>query len=216
MEIITGIINYIVEEWGVFSQIPVTFSAAILLVVLIIYVFLRTRFSDQINSLKERLSLKDDRIGDYERQLSGASPEEAASRIAALESRLASMEPLILTETQSEIMCKTLRRRKLAALICRAGGASNVDAAYRQMQSIFSKAGWEVEAYTTLSPDQGPQSGRKLILRPSVSEEAAQAVREALTQADVEFEEENNPNTDSVEVPQILFFSPWESARWGT
>lgn len=86
-------IEYLGGEWGVISQAPVIFFVALAILATAIWFALHWQFG-------ARLTLRDDAIADYRRKLDGATPDEAADRIARLEKRLNSLTPIPIEDLQ--------------------------------------------------------------------------------------------------------------------
>lgn len=163
----------------------------------------------------QRIKLAEDRVADYKDKLEGKSPTEAADRIAQLEEAVALISPPVLAKEQAQLMTKELTKLRSDVRIDRDVSAASVDRAHRQMISIFGNAGWSVEDDIMLGDAEKPPSGLRLILRANMDEATVAAIRAALEAGGITYEEVSKPNESNVTVPQLLFSSPWEPARWG-
>ncbi|MEG3181825.1 hypothetical protein [Sphingomonas sp. LT1P40] len=85
------LLTYLAKEWNVISQALFTFLIAGAMVAGLAYLAARSRFTGIVETLKERLSLKDDRIGDLERKL-GELHEAAESPPPTVETHGAETE----------------------------------------------------------------------------------------------------------------------------
>jgi hypothetical protein len=158
-----GVIDYLSKEWNVIAQAPVTFIVGGLLIAAAVYGIARIQVGSEISALKERISLRDDRIADYEAKLQGATPDEAAARMAALEARVISLEPRGLTADQIETIVSELRTEPSAVEILRNAASAQSDRLHRQLVDAFRSAGWEVVANVTLDDADNPPSGLAVI-----------------------------------------------------
>jgi hypothetical protein len=103
------IAKYFAREWSVIASAPATFAMATLVVAFCVWRAMSWGFGREISLLKSQVT-------DYKEKLSGATPDEARAKIAALESqvsRLASREWPALTEQASETLKRRLRAEEL-------------------------------------------------------------------------------------------------------
>ncbi|PDQ19482.1 hypothetical protein CN311_19215 [Mesorhizobium sanjuanii] len=84
------------KEWPVISGAPASFGIAVAIVGTSIWLALRWQYG-------ARLTHRDDEIAAYRRKLDGASPDEAAQKIAALEKRLDSFTSVPIEELQRNL-----------------------------------------------------------------------------------------------------------------
>lgn len=70
---------------------PVPFLAAVLLAGWVIWKLVQREYANRLADAGSRLELANDRVKEYERKLSGASPDEAGAKVAALEQRIAAL-----------------------------------------------------------------------------------------------------------------------------
>jgi hypothetical protein len=90
---IDQVIERLAKEWPVISGAPISFAIAVFVLGTLIWLALRWQYS-------ARLAHRDDEIAAYRRKLDGASPDEAAQKIAALEKRLDAATPVPIEELQ--------------------------------------------------------------------------------------------------------------------
>ena len=177
-------------------QNPITFIVWGLIIAGFAYGAARLQFSNEISALKERISLRDDRIADYERKLEGASPDEAASRIAVLEGRIAELEPRALTSDQLKILGKELRNEMHEIRIVHNLGSIKSSLIYNQLLSAFDKADWDVTYNTTLDEGENPPSGIAIISS-EASNNAKEIVLRAFDAAKLDYDtlDSDHPNS---------------------
>jgi hypothetical protein len=90
------IIERLAKEWPVISGAPISFAIAVVVLGMLIWLALRWQYG-------ARLSHRDDEIAAYRRKLDGASPDEAAQKIDALERRLDSLTPVPIEELRKNL-----------------------------------------------------------------------------------------------------------------
>lgn len=78
------------------SGAPVSFAIAVVLLGTLIWLGLRWQYGS-------RLAHRDDEIAAYRRKLDGASPDEAAQKIASLEKRLDNLTPVPIEELRHNL-----------------------------------------------------------------------------------------------------------------
>lgn len=93
---IDQVIERLAKEWPVISGAPISFAIAVVVLGMLIWLALRWQYG-------ARLSHRDDEIRAYRRKLDGASPDEAAQKIAALERRLDSLTPVPIEELRKNL-----------------------------------------------------------------------------------------------------------------
>lgn len=90
------LIERLAKEWVVIHEAPISVVAISVLCVAVAWAALRWQYG-------ARLALRDDEIAAYRRKLDGASPDEAARKIAALEKRLDSLTPVPIEELRKDL-----------------------------------------------------------------------------------------------------------------
>lgn len=86
------LISTLKENWAVIADAPLAFAIWTLILLAIIWAIVTWAKANQVGDLESRITLRDDRIAEYERKLDGASPQQAHERIERLEGRIAQME----------------------------------------------------------------------------------------------------------------------------
>jgi hypothetical protein len=145
--------------------------------------------------LESRLQLRDDEIADYKRKLAGASPDEAAARIAALEATVAKLGPRKLSLEQRQAMIRFLHPYGGCEIDISAD-AGSADGAHLQRGLIaaFQESGWTANASMVMGPNRHPRTGLGLIV-PEIAmlTGAQQAVANALEVVGLEFDRIEEP-----------------------
>lgn len=106
-----SIIQHVLREMRVISGAPVAFFGALLVLAVGIYWALDWRYGGVIVNRDAELSSVRAQRDDYKEKLSGASPDQAAQRIAALEAKVKLWEPRIqrrLTADQKQKLVAAL------------------------------------------------------------------------------------------------------------
>lgn len=177
----------------------------------------RFAFGERLETLNSRIASRDEKIAEYLSKLSGASPDEAATRIAALEQSVAALQPAVFTKTQVESLIAALSSKASDVQIHREFEATKSEDAYQQLCQVFVDAGWELRSHGIVYGDDQakPRSGLSLILPGFVDESAADTIRAALAGAGVAFDERREVGGAISTIPQLLFSSVWRPQRSG-
>lgn len=187
------------QQWNAVKSAPVLYIGAICVVAGIIWLLLSHMKANRIESLEERIRLRDDEIADYKRQLDGASPDEAKARIDALEERLnrhaAVTSPRIVTQAQGEAAIGFLRRCSGSEImLTRDGTVADAAQLSGALQTIFAAAGWKTG--WSMSVGLTLPVGKGLWLRvrdPQRLSPAQSVVKDALQAAGLDFEIQGGP-----------------------
>jgi hypothetical protein len=179
--------DLIAAEWAVIAQAPINFAATVLVLGIIVWLIARFAYRRHIETLKERIILKDDQLGHLQRQLQADSPSDALVKLGALTAKVEALsigkwDPL--TADQIETL-----KEKLSAIPpskldlemsdqdARALGASIFKA--------FEERGWEVEGVRAIGGGMGihvhPKAGK-------AESGAAESIAEALRAAGLDVE----------------------------
>jgi hypothetical protein len=208
---LSEVISFAEENWSVIGQ---AFWAFFLCAV-VCFAFgatVASKMNSSTNAAKnERLALAEERVNDYKEKLEGKSPDEAAKAIAALENRLASLEPWTLSEVQIAAMNSAIRGYQSDVFITRDISSPELEKVYVQTVSLFRQAGWLVSngvvldggTFNETSVKQGT-SPVGLILRQGADVKLTNIVRLALDAAKVDFSEVARPSEDGPPI-QIAF-----------
>ena len=150
------------KEWPIIKQVWLTMLVVSAGLGVLMFFAFNWRYGGRIESLNERLANRDERIADYERKLSGASPDEAKARLEALEASIHELRGRHLTDEQIQIM--------LAAL---SGHTGSIFASYQSssvdglsfsaaIRSVFESAGWKVALVQQISDAGWAQEGLEI------------------------------------------------------
>jgi hypothetical protein len=136
-----------------------------------------------------RLALRDDAINDYKRKLDGATPDEAAQRIAVLEDKVRTLEhnPRLLTQEQLDRMAAVLKRNAVGKIsIMRDNSGLQSVGVQRQMRKLFQGYGRDVEGGATIDDFPSPE-GLILVSDPRSEPPEEGIVRQALDAAGIKY-----------------------------
>lgn len=182
-------LKYIVSEWAVIRQTPVVFVAAILVVIGLVYFAIDWRYSSVISSLKERISLRDDQIGQLKDKVGTASPDEIKARIDRLESEVKALSPRRLSDAQRSQLTTGLRRLPGTIQILQDMAAPDARGFAGDLIVAFQNAGWQVQTPAILGPGNPPPHGIGLIVSDPASLTPHQSlIAEALRAIGVQFD----------------------------
>ncbi len=211
--------NTIVTEWPKLQDAPLSVVTIAIVMIATGWAVGRFLFRQRILDLKERISLKDDLIAEYERKLDGKSPDEAQAQITALRDEVAALASYRLSNEAQERLKAALEGTPSKVNIYRDTGAADADRLYRQVISIFRSAGWSVNSHTILGIASPPDSGITLAYWSATDPDATAAIKNALNVAGLDVMELVNPDSLGAETgPTIIFSSrdpDWTAtARW--
>jgi hypothetical protein len=165
-------------------------------------------------TLRDRLALRDEQIA------ASASPDEARAMIAALENRLAALEPYGIAKERAAAMLEVLRRYKGAIFITQDVSGPDALHLFNQVAGLFEQAGWNLERRQGILGIQNPPDcGVTLIRDASLKDsELVQTIRDALNVAHLDVME-REPLPSGAAVPHLAFSSRDRNyvpaARWG-
>lgn len=184
---------------------PISFCVFLGLVGIGIYGVLNWYYASQIENLESRMALKDDRISEYERKLSGASPDEAKARIdeanvriKELEERLVKLEPKRLTQEQVTAIRDQLVTVEPASVeIATDLAVPGLDHLANGLAAAFRQAGWQVQRAEVLGISNPPPSGIGLQVKSLIDPSAQErAVIKALEASGLAFDRSGNLRND--------------------
>lgn len=151
--------TYVASEASVIADAPLIFAMAVLASATVVWWLVNLRFGGIIDSQKERLQARDEKIAEYKAKLEGAEPEEARAHIKDLEARLARLEPRRLSEAQRKAMVHCLRAAQGAVSIAADGACADGQGLARGVAAAFQEAGWQVSLPMVLGISNPPLSG---------------------------------------------------------
>lgn len=185
------IVEYVANSWDLIEGQPNLFLAVAIIVATAVTFYWRHHFSGQLNTLRERLALKDERLSDYQAKLDGASPDEAKARIDALEERVQSLAEEIAPRRLNDEQMKSITTLAASSLghisvvhdmSCPEGGRLSV-----AFQRAFKEAGWEVSGGIVGGLCNPPSEGI-LLTTQDVETESGRAAIAALESTGIPFE----------------------------
>ena len=186
----SGFTSTITKNWAVIREAPEAFFALVVVAFVICWLIVRHLKANQIGNLESRLSLRDDEIADYKRKLEGASPDEAAARIATLEATVEKLGPRKLSLAQRQAMLPFLQPYggcDIGIIV----DATSADVAHFKtgLVGAFQEAGWNVVTSMAMGGSDHAKSGLALMVPDlELLTGAQQAVANALEAAGLEFE----------------------------
>lgn len=213
--------DQIVKEWPLVSAAPLTVATLVIAFAVLGWAVGRFMYGQRIEDLKtsaqtlrDRLVLRDEQIA------ASASPDEARAMIAALENRLAALEPYGIAKERAAAMLEVLRRYKANVLITQDVSAPDALHLFKQVAGLFEEAGWTVEARQgILGIHDPPDCGVTLIRDASIKDsDVVRTIREALNIAHLDVVE-RDPLSSGASVPHLAFSSRdrnyVQSEKWG-
>jgi hypothetical protein len=164
-------------------------------------------------TLRDRIALKDEQIA------ASASPAEARALIAALEKRLAAIEPYGLASERVAAMLDALKQCKGGILITQDVSAPDALHLFNQVVGTFQDAGWVVTGRQgVMGVSNPPDCGVTLFVHSEYQDsDILKTIRSALNAAHLDFVE-RAPGSPEATVPHLAFslrdrnYVP--SARW--
>lgn len=183
-----ALFQYLATEWQVIKAAPVIFLTGATLIAIAVFIVVNWFYRGRLDTLDSRLKLKDDLLIDYQRKLSGATPDEAKAQLDKLQSQLNALMPRQLTPDQMRGLGDAAGRLK-ASVYLQYDLSCSDGAHYReQLAEIFDKAGWQVHVGQIGAPPIRAPSGLGLFVNDPVTTEQA-AMREVLRDAKIEFDQ---------------------------
>jgi hypothetical protein len=152
-------IKYIADEWHVIWQAPVTFIAAILAVCGLVWAAMEFRYRSVIDSLNERIRLRDDQIAQVREKVGTASPDEIRARIDQLEAQVRGLAPPRLTEDQKQRLSGMLRNHQGKCAIAHDVAAAPMRGLLADLIGSFRDAGWAITTPVVMGPGMHPSHG---------------------------------------------------------
>jgi hypothetical protein len=138
----------LIAGWPMIRANLPTFFVILVLIICAVWWIMGWRYGDLLASKNGQIELQDRQLAAYKQKLDGATPEQAKSRIDALEAQLNPItarrwQPL----TEPQIGNLRLSLRKLPApsplrIVC--GGSDCVDLA-ESLSKLFNGIGWQVK-----------------------------------------------------------------------
>ena len=158
-----GLLAVIRDNWAAIQRAPWAFLAVVVTTGVIEWFALNLLKREQIAALEARLSLRDDEIADYKRKLSGATPDEAAARIEALERQVALLSPRRLSVEQRSALREHLKEFPTQIAILHSLSAPEMARLARDLTNVFRSAGWDVDEQSGMGAEIQSPSGLSLV-----------------------------------------------------
>ncbi len=204
------LIEYLSKEGRLVLQAPAVFLIAVVLCAVVIWTAMgwaySARFEGQaasLSSLEDRLKLKDEKIASYKEKLSGATPEEARSRIDALELQIKALSPRRVSLEQRHLIVRALAGSIGVVSIVQDMAAADAKPLAADLAVAFQSANWQVRLPMVVGPSNVPATGLALRVRdPNALRPIEHNVRAALQAAGLDFELQGGLRTLRPEPPR--------------
>ena len=152
-------VTYVAKEWNVIWQAPVTFIAATIVAGGIIWAAMEFRYRSVLESLNERIRLRDDQIAQFREKIGTASPDEIKARIDQLEAQVQGLVPPRLRMEQKDTLTNLLRRQTGNCVICHDVAAAAMRPFAGDIIKCFRDAGWTITTPVVVGPGMQPPHG---------------------------------------------------------
>ena len=197
------------NEWRLIAEAPISSLVWTFLIFSGCWAITRLAKAHQVENLESRLKLRDDEIADYKRKLAGASPEEAAQRIEALEQDVRRLRQAELSDQQLSTISDTIRGSAGSVLIIKDLAYSGGIRLFRQLQQAFAQAGWQVNVGSSDGGDFRPREGLAVALWPEDQRgETERKLLHALSEAALSFEISPHPPIQEDVIVQLILTQP--------
>lgn len=175
--------------WKVLNAAPHLSLMLIAVCIGLGYVGARWRYAGRVETLEERLKLKEDTAADYKRKLDGATPDEARARMDALEARLDVMGARRLLISQRRTMVDVLKAPDDGITVQITYDRATVDGRSfaTELAEAFREAGW-VTSLDSVDATWRPLSGIAVRVREGQPTLEQGWAAEAFLKAGLEYE----------------------------
>jgi hypothetical protein len=182
------IVNSTTEQVATVWHAPIPFILCLFPIGLCIWWAVNWAYSARLESEKGRRGLSEARVADYEKKLSGATPDEAHARMERLEADVARLTPRRLTADQCAGITATARAAPGNVSVVYDMAFAGGQRLAAQLQKAFADAGWQATGGMVGGPGFVSAEGISVHIRPegerTPSEQAALA---ALRSAELAF-----------------------------
>lgn len=151
------------SEWDAVSQAPFTTVGMAIGIALVAWAILHILYKHQVSGLKRDFESEQaetarlrGRVAEYE-QKAGGSPDEAHSRIEALENQLARMSGRRLSKEQKDQLTSSLAQDRGRVCIHLAMSTPDGHKLQKDYEDVFHRAGWKVLSGQVLGSNFGEQ-----------------------------------------------------------
>lgn len=152
--------------WKMLTASPLLSLTLIIVCLAFGYAGARWRYAGKIETLEERLKLKDDTAAEYKRKLDGATPDEAKGRLDALEHLVDHLKPRELTDHQMTVLRQFLASTPGAVQVGFAMGEPTCQEYAGKIAGLYREAGWRVETVQIMAAWGPSYPGMGIIARP--------------------------------------------------
>jgi hypothetical protein len=187
-------LSKLAEQFAVIRAAPYPFLLSVAIVIGAVWFMVNWAYGTILSSKNAQLELADRQLGDYRQKLSGASPDEAKSKIEALTTEInqlrAQLQARRLTPAQRDAIAQTSRLapgQVFSIQIMRDMGASDGGAYANDFMAVFQAAGWKVSYGSILFGTPAP-TGLALLVKSSSLSAAEKMVFDALRGAQIQFD----------------------------
>ena len=175
------------DNWAVIAAAPLAFAIWTAVILAACWALVSHLKTNQIGNLDSRIALRDDEIADYKRKLEGATPEEAAQKIARLEEAVARLQPASFTKEQLMKLTKAIENIKGTMEVYVDGAYPDGPSLAAQLIEAFRDAGWSASSGMVIGPANRPPNGIEFSNAPEVAPELRSATLNALAEAGLRF-----------------------------
>jgi hypothetical protein len=78
----------LVQEWSVIAAAPISFTAAVIVVIVVVWSIINWSYSSVLSSKNANMELLQSRLSAYQDKLKGASPDQAANELVRLRAEI--------------------------------------------------------------------------------------------------------------------------------
>jgi hypothetical protein len=181
-------IKYILGEWRMIAQFPVSFIVAVLVIGLFIWGAMTWGYGREMSLLSQQ-------VADYKDKLSGASPNEAKTKIETLISEVAAlrnqMQGRRLTPEQRNKIIETVRlpnANTFKVQVVREASAQDTGALANDFLTAFQAAGWQTSYGSMIFGAPAPSGLALLVTDQNNLSSSEHIVLAALKSAQIQFD----------------------------
>ena len=146
------------QQIDAISAAPAIYLAAIFAVGAGVWWVASQYYSGQISTMKEQIILIEGQRDDYKNKLSGASPDEAKTRLDKLEALLAAISPRKLSADQTTAFHAALTTSG-SVVVLHDVACVDCNSYANSIGSAFQSAGWQVVTPSLVGPNVTLRSG---------------------------------------------------------
>lgn len=168
---------------------PIPFFAAVLLAGFVIWKLVQREYATRLTNSASDIGSLERRVKEYEGKLSGATPDEAASRIARLEAQVAALTPRSISPDQERAIAHSLAGTAGTVHLQKDMACPDANGIVAGFERAFRRAGWGVNGAMVLGIGMPSATGIGVWVRdPTTIMPSHQAVMTAFREAEVDFD----------------------------